>query len=614
MTKKLWGTLGLVLVCVLLLPASAAAAVPAGVTKGLDYLHDRQRSDGGFSYSSTTGSASDTPWAMLSIAAAANNPSLWRIDGRSPVSFLQDTNLTAAATDSGNPPEYYALCILAYRAANRSDLLANAGSGQIDLVSKLESYQSASGYYSPATGPTADTETTAWALLGLVAAKQSGPAVSAALTWLQATAASDGDGGGPNADGGFGSQPTYQSNTTVTSLVTQALRASGVSPKSALMRKAASFIESMQRSDGGFQDTSDGYANAPSTAWAIEGLRAAGIDPQDLAKGNHTPYTFLASLRQSDGSCYEFPGDIGDVMTATMQSSIALANKTLPIAGSPNVCTRCAPTFASGSVEPENGARFASSTVLVKAGYRDNSNGTGIATARIRITVDGRAKTKAATIHATHLELWLGKLTDGSHTVAITIYDQAGNAAHIQRQFTVAVPVARSTPTGVDTPTSSTSPTMPNSGVTTPRATPSSTAPAKVVPSPTPLATLTPAATGIPTATISPTPELTAGVSMTPTPSESFAPPMTSPSPSPSITGRLVGSGGSSGGDGNTPLAVGTALALLVPLGFAGSWLVRRRLMGVMGGAARGELLLPESTMWGRLWKAGGSPPAGGDA
>jgi len=59
---------------------------------------------------------------------------------------------------------------------------------------------------------------------------------------------------------------------------------------------------------------------------------------------------------------------------------------------------------------------------------------------------------------------------------------------------------------------------------------------------------------------------------------------------------------------------VGTTLALLVPLGFAGSWLVRRRLMGVMGGAARGELLLPESTVWGRFWKTGGSPSAGGGA
>jgi len=588
------------------------------VTKGLDYLHAHQRSDGGFSYASTHGGASNTPWAMLAIAAAANNPALWRIDGRSPVSFLQDTNLTDAATDSGNAPEYYALCILAYRAANRSDLLANAGSTQIDLVSRLESYQSDSGYYSPAASPTAATETTAWALLGLVAAKQSGPAVSAALTWLQAAATSDGSGGGPNANGGFGSQPTYQSNTTVTSLVIQALRAGGVSPESTLMRKAASFIESMQRSDGGFQDTSDGYANAPSTAWAIEGLRAAGIDPQGVAKDDHTAYTFLASLRQSNGSSYEFPGDIGDVMTSTMQSSIALASKTLPIAGSSNVCTRCDPTFASGSVEPGNGARFASSTVLVKAGYRDNSNGTGIATARIRITVDGRAKTKAATISATRSVLWLSKLANGSHTVVITIYDQAGNATRIQRQFTVAVPVASSAPTDVDTHTSSTSPTKPNSDAVTPHATPhatpSATAPAKLNPSPTPLATLTPAATATPTATISPTPDLTPSVTMMPTPSESFATPLTSPSPSPSVTGRIAGSGGSSSDGGNTPLAVGTTLALLVPLGFAGSWLVRRRLMGVMGGAARGELLLPESTVWGRFWKTGGSPSAGGGA
>jgi hypothetical protein len=73
-TKTYRGALLLALVIPLILPSAAAAAVPTGVTKGLDYLHTRQRTDGGFAYSSSHGNTSDTPWVMLAIAAGGNNP------------------------------------------------------------------------------------------------------------------------------------------------------------------------------------------------------------------------------------------------------------------------------------------------------------------------------------------------------------------------------------------------------------------------------------------------------------------------------------------------------------------------------------------------------------
>ena len=359
MTKTYRGALLLALVIPLILPSAAAAAVPAGVTKGLDYLHTRQRTDGGFAYSSSHGNTSDTPWVMLAIAAGGNNPARWQVDGLSPLTFLQDTNLAVSAANSGNAPEYYALCILAYKAANRTDLLTSAGSAQIDLVGKLESYQVLpGGYYSPATPATtaASTETTAWAVLGLVAAHQSGPSVSAAVSWLEAN---------PNTTsaygvGGFGSQPNSQSSTTITSLVMQALVAGQVATSDTVVQNAASFIESMRHSDGGFWDTAGGYSNAPSTAWAIEGLHTAIIDPSKLSP---SPYTFLASLRQKNGSSYEFRGDLGDVMNATIQATIALSGKTLgTINHGPNVLTRFDPSFTTGTVAPKNGARFAGRT------------------------------------------------------------------------------------------------------------------------------------------------------------------------------------------------------------------------------------------------------------
>ena len=195
MTKTYRGALLLALVISLLLPATAAAAVPSSVTKGLDWLHTRQRSDGGFSYTSSSGNSSDTPWIMLAIAAGNNGPGRWQVSGHSPVTFLQHTALDTAAKNSGNAPEYYALCILAYRAAGRTDLLTTAGSTQIDLIAKLESYQSLTdGYYSPNAATavidaTAQaTETTTFAVLGLVAAHESGPPLSAAVTWLRGQA------------------------------------------------------------------------------------------------------------------------------------------------------------------------------------------------------------------------------------------------------------------------------------------------------------------------------------------------------------------------------------------------------------------------------------------
>lgn len=584
----------LALVSALLLPATAAAAVPAGVTKGLDWLHAHQRTDGGFAYTSSQGNTVDTPWVMLAIAAGANNPARWKVAGHSPVNFLQATNLASAAANSGNAPEYYALCILAYKAANRTDLLASAGSTQIDLVGKLGSYQSlTNGYYSPATPATiaAATETTAWAVLGLIAAFQSGSHVSDAVTFLEDNPNTTVDDG----IGGFGSQPSSQSSTTITALVIQALAAAKVSASSAVVQNAAHFIATMQTSDGGFQDTQAGFANAPSTAWAIEGLQAAGIDAHGLVKGGHTPYTFLAKLRQKNGSYYEFPSDIGDVMDATMQATIALTGKTLPIPHGPNALTHFDPRFARNSVVPRNGARFTSHAVLVQAAYHDNVNGTGVKAARVSVTVDGKSKTRAAHITTSHLRLQLGKLANGSHTFVITVHDWAGNGVSIKHSFKVAVPTGGGGTGGGTHPGGSTGGSSGGSsggsgssgGGTVHTATPT------------------------PKATIAPTQSTSPGVTLTPTPSSSFPSTPTSASPS-AVTGQVAGSSGSGGGGGHTAAVVGTTLAVLLPLGFAGSWLVRRRLLNVMDGATRGEILPPGSSVWQRFWKSsGGSPPGG---
>jgi hypothetical protein len=593
-TKTYRGALLLALVIALLLPTAAAAAVPVSVTKGLDWLHTRQRSDGGLSYTSSSGNPYDTPWTMLAIAAGNNGPGRWKIDGHSTVTFLQDTNLATAATNSGNAPEYYALCILAYRAAGRTDLLTTAGSAQSDLISNLKSYQLIpDGYYSPAKPATTDaaTETTAFAVLGLVAAHQSGPPLSDAVAWLRANANNRSDLGA----GGFGSSPVTQSSTTVTSLVVQALiAAEGTKAGRAdqVVQDAAQFIETMQKGGGGgFEDTTQGFVNAPSTAWAIEGLNAVGLHPDQLSP---SPYTFHKSLRHHNGSTYEFTGgDIGDVLNATTQATIALSGKTLPItlASSHNVATRFDPSFTSDSVVPKRGARFAGRTVEVQASYHDNANGTGINSAAVTVSVDGKSKTKAAHISASHLSLQMTKLKNGSHTFVIRIHDKAGNDAYTQHSFTIAVPASGGGTGGGTHPggTTGNSSSSTSSGTgTTVHSTPT------------------------PKATISPSQGVSPGVTLTPTPASSFPASGLSPSPSASVTGQVAGSGSGGGSGGHTAAIVGTALAALVPLGFAASWIVRRNLMGAMAGASRGEILQGGSSVWQRFWKSGGSPPAHG--
>jgi len=599
-TKTYRGALVLALVGALLVPAATAATataatVPVGVTKGLDYLHTRQRLDGGFSYSSASGSTTSTPWIMLAIAAGKNNPSRWRSGGHSPVSFLQNTALDTAAKNFGNVPEYYALCILAYRAAGRTDLLSNAGSTQIDLIAKLESYQSlSSGYYAPdPTATTRATETTAWAVLALVAAHQSGPPLSDALTWLTS------GGNPPNADNGFGSSPRTASSVTDTSLVLQALRAGKVAAGDSLVQGGATFIKTTQTGGGGFADTPGGFVSAPATAWAIQAMWVAGIDPHRLTQGVHTPYTFLRSLRHRNGSTYEFPGvgNPGDVLDATTQATIALNDRTtlsLPIVPGSKVI-HYDPTIVRRSLAPKGGARIASHTVVIEASYHDNVHGTGIQVAAVRVTVDGRSRTKAASISASHLRLQLTKVADGSHTYVITVHDWAGNGARIQRSFTVAVPTGGGSTGGGTHPGGGTGNTGSGGGSGG-----SSTSGGTTHP-PTPH----------PSATISPSQSVTPGITLTPTPSGSFPASSSSSSPS-AIVGQVAGSGGGGGGGGHTAAVVGATLAVLVPIGFAGSWLVRRRLLSVMDGATRGEVLPQGTTVWQRFWKSSGGPPPGG--
>ena len=138
MGKRIGLAIGLVaLVATVVATPALGAPRPLKVTRGLDYLHVRQDTGGGF------GDASATTWAILGAVATGERmgSSAWTVGGENPVAYLQGRNPVTDAAATSNPPVYYAQLIMAYVAAGREDLAYNAGTSGTDLFAKLSSYQ-----------------------------------------------------------------------------------------------------------------------------------------------------------------------------------------------------------------------------------------------------------------------------------------------------------------------------------------------------------------------------------------------------------------------------------------------------------------------------------------
>ena len=585
--RRLWPAIMLAVCVVLLTPGAAFAARPSPIMHGLDFLHAKQRTSGGFSQSSATADPYATPWAILAIAAGSEAPAQWKKGGKSPVAFMQSLDLEAKAQASQpfNPPVFYAKCILAYRAAGRLDLVYNAGTGHLDLVAKMNAYNGpldGDGHYSPQTSGSRSLysiSTTGWAILALKAAGESGSAMGDAVDWLETK---------QYADGGFATQPgleTGDENTEDTALAVLALHAGAGS--TAVIDDALAYLTARQLANAGFQYTKgDSHAYAESTSWAIQAKIAADGTLDGWTKGSATPLTFLKSLQLKSGAFQHRRGVSTNALSTTAVSLVGYSQKFLPVYRvSDPFKPRWQPFFKSFA--PASGAVFHTRSVTVTATYRDNEGGTGISTGAIRVTVDGTSKTRPAVIGSSKLTLKLTNLTSSQHTVSIKIADRAGNTRTSTHKFTVKV----STPTPPPTtppPTSTPPPTTIRPPATT------------IKPPPT---TILPPTTMSPTTTYSPGPTDTGN-------------PWLSPSPSPSTSGSPV-PGGTSGDGGWGPTILGIVLVSLVPIGAASSYLARRRASGRLDGAAHGKMLAGGGSAWqrfrGRFGRGGQTPPAAVD-
>ena len=590
MGRKIWLALALTAALAVCIVATAAAVRrdaqtdprPKTVTKGLDYFHARQKTGGGF------GSMTATEWVIIGAVASGERigSSMWTVAGKNPFDYLQANDHEKAATgaDSDNAPVYYAQAILAYVAADQADRVFVAGTPHVDLLAQLYSYQDTTegsatiGSFSPATSDRQfqAVHTTAWAILAMQAMGVTDTEhFKLAEKWLATQ---------QKEDGGFPAQASLPSNCEDTALAVQALAlAAEGAVDAAVLPAARQFLKTAQTADGGFPAASGSGTDAWATAAAIQAILALGETPDDSfwAVGAKTPRTALAALQQRTGAYVRNSGEPGDPLPTTAWAITALRDKpftTFPATRPPALKAFVfRPRVLTSS--PRNGAKYVSSTVLIRATYTDGAKGTGVNPKKCRVFVDNADRTKPADIGTHALHLQLKNVPNGAHTYRLEIVDRAGNIKVTQRGFVVAVP--RPVPIPTTRPTYIPAPTI------YPTPTPQPTTPQPYPTEPYPYPTLTPSS--------SPS-TVTTG---TPSPFESGIPVTGAPVPTPSGSAETTGTG--SGGTGSAAGFVGGTLLALLPIGAALSYLVLRRREEALGAASEGRVLGGGGSPWERL-------------
>ena len=583
MGKKIWLALALAVIVAVCFAAGAVAAKhkaasdprPKTVTRGLDYFHARQKTDGGF------GTMSATAWVILGAVASGERvgSTQWTVGGNDPFGFLQAHSHETAATgpDVDNAPVYYARAIMSYVAAGRAERVFVAGTPRIDLLAKLHGYQDlvdgspTKGSFSPATSSRTfqAVHTTVWAILAMQAIGENGKdRFALAKQWLATQ---------QRADGGFPAQAGDPSNCEDTAVAIQALElAAGGALDPAIIPAARQFLQANQRADGGFPYRPGTGTDAWATSAAVQAILAMREKPDsaDWRVGANSPKSALGALQQQNGAYAKRRGDATGPLPTTGWALVALRDK--PFTTFPKTRPPALKAFVFRpqlkSVSPKNGTKYTNThSVLIRATYTDGAKGTGVNPKACRVYVDNVNKTKPADIGRYGLHLQLKNVPNGVHTYKLEIVDYAGNVKKVERRFTIATPTP--TPTFVPNP----NPTYRPPATIYPTPQPTST--------PTPLATLT--ATAYPS-TGTPTPYQSGGYPVT-------GVPVASPSPSGSP-------GTASGGDsGSAAGFLGGTLLAMLPIGAAIAYLALRRREQALSAAGEGTVLKGSGSTWERL-------------
>ena len=590
MGRKIWLAHALAVIVAASFAAGAVAAKhkaasdprPKTVTRGLDYFHARQKTDGGF------GTMSATAWVILGAVASGERvgSTAWTVDGNNPFDYLQAHSHEAAATgpDVDNAPVYYARAIMSYVAVDRAERVFVAGTPRIDLLAKLYGYQDlvdgspTKGSFSPATSSRTfqAVHTTAWAILAMQAlGENQKDRFALAEQWLATQQL---------ADGGFPAQAGDPSNCEDTAVAIQALTlAADGALDPAIIPAARQYLRANQRADGGFPYKPGAGTDAWATAAAIQAVLAMGEKPDsaDWMVGANTPKSALGNLQLQNGAYQKKRGDATSPLPTTGWALTALRDK--PFTTFPRSRPPALKAFVFRpkieSVSPKDGTRYTNThSVLIRATYTDGARGTGVNPKACRVYVDDLNKTKPADIGQHSLHLQLKNVPDGLHTYRLEIVDHAGNVKKVARRFTIATPTTPPTPAPTYVP-------APN---------PTYTPPATIYPTPKPTSTPTPYTTLTPTAYPS------SDTTVTPTPYQSGGYPVSGvPVASPSPSG---GAGAGSDGDsGSAAGFLGGTLLAMLPIGAAISYLAFRRREQALSAAGEGKVLSGGGSAWERL-------------
>lgn len=299
----------------------AAAGDPVGKT--IEYLKGRQQTDGGFGEPGRDSSNQLTGWVVCAIAAAGEDPSSWRVTGKSPLDYLSSH---AGDWTTLGDLERSCLAVCSAGADPRSF-------GGRNLVAEISAQIKSDGHLGDMINDHC------WGLIALSAAGE--PIPEGCRNWLVSM---------QNIDGGFSFAPESASDPDDTGAAMQALKAAGEAPGGNAMERAAFFLRFCQSSDGGFCWQSNS-SNVASTAWAVQGLSAAGEDPDSTAwsKSGKTPLDFLRDMQQADGHIRYSDASDSNPAWMTAEAVPALLKKPYPLSSEPEAQNGEVPSDSSDS-------------------------------------------------------------------------------------------------------------------------------------------------------------------------------------------------------------------------------------------------------------------------
>lgn len=301
------------------------------------------------------------PWSVMALSAAGAAPSA----ASTSAALASMTTSTAieleapilAITATGNDPHTFL--------------------GE-DLVAELENF------YSTTTGELGDTSTLNDDVFGLLAfnaarVSSSDPTVIGVRNFLIAHQNS--------SDGGFSYAVGSTSDTNTTAAAVMALLATGSNASNTPITKAMDYLKSAQNADGGFSyDPASPYGtstDASSDAWIISAMNALGESPTSsmwtTASGTD-PLTNMLTLQDATAGFFAYQagsGEDGFSPVTTSYAVIALAGKHLPVAvWTPNDNAAPAPTSTTAT-STDSATSTASTTVTSPAPTVVNVGSTG---------------------------------------------------------------------------------------------------------------------------------------------------------------------------------------------------------------------------------------------